>query len=266
MISAVSHAVNILRLLSRNAQGLTANDLIQRLRMEKSVASRVLATLEADGLVTRSSESRYTLSLGFLSLTIGYLEKVELSTLCLSKLNELAQRTGETVMLAVVEGHTMVYVAKAEGGDDVRVVPPVGDAVVLHASSVGKAWLASLNEEQALQIAIKAGLRAVTPQTITTVDGLRAELRKVRERGYATVRDELISGASSVGVAVHDDLLNKVTGALVLVAPSYRLPEEKFAGIATILSEAAADFIPAARINKHQALSSSKGRGQRTTR
>lgn len=255
LISAVSRSMNILAALCKSSSGLTANELIAALAMEKSVVSRILSTLDADGYVIRSADDRYSPSLRLLSLATPYLERVGLYELCLPKLKELASLTGETVMLAVVEGERMVYLAKAEGPDNVRVVPPVGETVTLHASSVGKVWLSSLPEDRALKIAIQAGLRAVTPATLTTIDVLRKELALTRKQGFATVREELIQGASSVGVPVLDDATTTVSGALVLIAPTYRLNTEKLAGFAALLHEAAPSFAGIARINRHQSLS-----------
>ena len=129
----------------------------------------------------------------------------------------------------------MIYVAKAEGRQRIRVLSLIGRSAVLHTSAAGKVWLASLSEERALELALKRGLPKLTQKSITTIDRLRAELARVRRVGFATVEEEMFEGASSVGVAIRNRRGDEVVGAVVLSGPSFRLSKKRLVSYVPLL-------------------------------
>jgi DNA-binding IclR family transcriptional regulator len=84
-------------------------------------------------------------------------------------------------------------------------------------------------------------LESFTDQTVTTRSALEAELDVVRERGWASVREELEVGLNAVAAPVFDSDA-RVVAALSVSGPAYRLGEEDFEAIAK-RTIAAADTI-----------------------
>jgi DNA-binding IclR family transcriptional regulator len=156
-------------------------------------------------------------------------------------LQELADRTGELVQLAVLETHVMRFVAKAEGKHRLRVLSTLGRAAVLHVSTVGKAWLATLPTNEALKIVSAAGMPRFTSHTIMTLARFRTELEKVRRQGYAVNEEEYLDGASSVGAAVRVERPRPhVVGAISVLGPTFRMPRETLAKIGQDVIDVAA--------------------------
>jgi len=240
MISAASRTTAILELLGTHPHGLVASELVAQLGIEKSIVSRILAALERDAYVIRDPVTDvFRLGFRFLSIAFRYIESVGFYEVCMPELDRLANTTGELIQLAVVDRQGLTYVAKAEGTHPIRLFQQLGREAVLHASTAGKVWLASLPEERALALALKAGLSAITPKTIQTVDALREELGRVRAQGFALLEEELFEGGSAVGVPVWDRRRLKVVGALVLAGPTFRLPEDRLRAAVPELTEAA---------------------------
>jgi IclR family acetate operon transcriptional repressor len=79
-----------------------------------------------------------------------------------------------------------------------------------------------LPSEDALRRAIAQGLTAYTPQTIVTLEGLSAELERVREQGYAAnVREtspHVLAVAAPIRALADDD---RVVGSVGVVAPDF---------------------------------------------
>lgn len=226
----------ILEALSERPEGIGVTALASRLGIGKSTVSRILSTLEDNGYVIRDSVgSSYQVSLRFCGLALRRLDTVDLYELCMPLLQRLAEQTGETVQIALVEGEGMTYVAKADGPQRLRVLSLLGQRAVLHASAAGKVWLASLPEERALEIALKGGLDQITPNTITTVRRLQAELQKVRAQGYATVEEELLPGANAVAVPIRRTADDAVLGAILLSGPAVRIPKRRLASFVPAL-------------------------------
>jgi IclR family acetate operon transcriptional repressor len=116
----------------------------------------------------------------------------------------------------------MVTVAKADSPRQLRVVSYLGQQQALHATASGKVFLASLPEELALQRVVAAGLQALTPNTITSIEAMKHELDRVRLRGYATNVQE--SSLHVLAVAAPIRALTdsgRVVGSVGVVAPDF---------------------------------------------
>lgn len=252
MISAVSRAMAILEELSEQPNGATVSELVMQLQIEKSVVSRVLSTLESDGYVIRDGVTdSFRLGLKLAGIALRHVDNTGVTDMCLPLLRDLAHRTGELVQLAIVQNDQMIYVAKAEGHQRIRVLSLVGRPATLHASAVGKVWLASLPENRALSLALKNGLERYTESTITNVDDFRAELMRVRKNGYAVVQEEQIEGAAAVGVPITDRRGDRVLGAVVLSGPAYRLPLKKLENVVPMLRDLANKMTDLGNIDIH---------------
>jgi IclR family acetate operon transcriptional repressor len=100
-------------------------------------------------------------------------------------MEELRDRFGETVNLAVLDRRHIVYVHQVESQRSVRAFNRVGNRVLAHASAAGKALLAHA-PQAAIDALIEDGeLQALTPVTLTDPAALIADLERVRARGYA---------------------------------------------------------------------------------
>jgi IclR family acetate operon transcriptional repressor len=240
MMSAAARTMAVLDLLGSRPPGMTASEIVADLGIEKSVVSRILATLEKDGYVTRDGVTDlFRLGLRFVAIAFRYIESLGFYDVCMPEVRRLADETGELVQLAVVDREGMTYVAKAEGNQRIRVYSQLGREAVLHASTVGKIWLASLPEEAALALALRVGLTPFAKNTIRTIDALRDELIRVRAQGFALLEEELFDGGSAIGVPIKDRRDGTVLGAVVLAGPTFRLPRARLVEFAPTLVESA---------------------------
>jgi IclR family acetate operon transcriptional repressor len=226
-ISAVSRALQAMELLARSPGGLTVSAVAEQLGIELSIASRILATLAKDGYARRDANGLYRLTYRLVATASRFVDEVGFVELCVPFLQEVADRTGELVQLALAEGDSLWFVAKAEGKHRIRMLSALGREAPLHASSVGKAWLAMLPENEALRLTLAKGMTRFTPHTITNVSRLQTELRKVRAQGYGVVEQEYIEEGIAVGAAIHvDGLGGAVMGGVSIAAPSFRVTRE----------------------------------------
>lgn len=223
MIESVTRSMQLLELLSDRPKGITLTMAVTALSMEKSAVSRILATLEKDGYVVRDPDSDiFKITLRFAGMAMRHVERVGIVEACMPALQQLADRTEELVQLAVVSGGRPVYIAKAMGTQRVQALPLIGTSAELHASAAGKLWLASMDEEDALRLALERGLRRITSQTITTINGLKSDLARIRKRGYATVQLELSEDMNAIAFPVNHAQTGELIAAVVLSAPAFR--------------------------------------------
>jgi DNA-binding IclR family transcriptional regulator len=187
-VQSVQRATALLEAIADSPEHRTAPDLAERCGLNRSTAWRILATLEAEGLVARDpATNRYSIGPAISRLAGAAAEP--LPRLARPHLEDLSRRTGETVSLAVPRGLQLVYVDQVQA-PHVMAADWLGRAVPLHATSTGKAMLAWLPPEE-LDPAVERPLARFTDSTITDPARLRDELDRVRRRGFAVSRGEL---------------------------------------------------------------------------
>jgi IclR family acetate operon transcriptional repressor len=143
-------------------------------------------------------------------------------------LENINRATGETVHLAALQGDNVVTLAVREARHAVRVeTGKIGKVEAPHATSVGKAILAWLPEDEIRRI-LAAGMKRYTDKTITELPALLESLRIVRRNGYALDREEYLPGVICVGAAIRDQA-GTVIGAISASTPTMRASEEHIA-------------------------------------
>ena len=230
LVQSVDRALAMLGLLAdRGSAGVT--DLGAELGVHKSTASRLLATLEAHGLVEqRGDRGTYRLGFGLVRLAGASAAQLDLTRLGREACRRLADELDETVNLAVLDGDSAVNISQVHGSASVGVLNWVGRRTPLHATSSGKVLLA-FGPAGARRAVQAAALERYTPATITDAAVLDRVLAEVRARGWAATEGELELGLNAVAapVCAPDGGL---VAALSVSAPSYRLPVERFAAVA----------------------------------
>jgi DNA-binding IclR family transcriptional regulator len=229
-VKSVKRAVALLRCFSLDEPELGVTELGKRLGIHKSTVSRLLSTLEGEGLVNRNPETgRYRLGVGLISLAGLVMAHANLRQVAGPLLHELAEQTQETVDLAVRERNRAVNVEHIVlHRRRVLNIGWVGRSTPLHASSTGKVLLAYLPEEELDRLLVRP-LRRFTEHTITDVSALRDELANVRQRGYATGLEELEIGLHALAVPVRDHS-GRVIAAISVAGPSYRFTRQRMLG------------------------------------
>jgi DNA-binding IclR family transcriptional regulator len=216
---------------------LTVGALSTRLGIHRSSASRLAATLAQRGFLERAPAGE-AFRLGPTLRRLGLLAVGERDVLSESRavMDRLAQQTGETVVVSVLEGDQAIDVAQAEGSHLVGVRNWIGRRSPLHASSDGKVFLAF----GAAKVA-PGRLPALTAQTITNRRRLADEVRQVRLRGWASVQGEFEEGLNGVAAPLFDDA-ERCVAALSISAPAYRLMTERLEEAAAALLAATAEI------------------------
>jgi DNA-binding IclR family transcriptional regulator len=237
-IQSVRRAAALLRAFGGGAGELGVSELGRRLDLHKSTVSRLLATLESEGLLERAPGSdKYRLGHEILRLAGHIQPGGDVRAVARPFLEELAQATRETTNLAVLDGAEAHNVDQVSGPHLVRIGNWVGRRTPLHCVANGKVLLAYQPPAEIKRLT--AGrLPTFTSNTITDGRALRAELEAVRRNGYAAALGEIEDGLNAVAAPVFGPD-GKVVGALSVSGPAYRLPLERIAEFAALTIAAA---------------------------
>jgi IclR family KDG regulon transcriptional repressor len=179
--------------------------MAERLAWHKSTTHRSAALLIDAGYVRQDPHTRrYSATTKVVELASHVLDGLHLRPEVRPILEETARTTGETVHLAVLEGFEIAYVDKVEGRQAVRMASRIGLRGHCHSTALGKVLLAARPQEDWDRYVSEHGLVRRTAQTITDPAALYAELRRVRERGYAVDNVENENGIRCVAVPIRD--------------------------------------------------------------
>ncbi|MEV7596044.1 IclR family transcriptional regulator [Kitasatospora sp. NPDC089797] len=177
-------------------------DAQEALGYPKSSLYMLLRTLVDLGWVeTDLTGTRYGIGVRALLVGTAYIDGDEAVAATRPVLDRLADDTTETVHLARLDGTDVVYLATRASRHYLRPFTRVGRRLPAHATALGKALLATLPDEEVARL-LPERLDPLTDRTHTTRAALLEDLRAVRERGYATDREENTLGLCCYAVAV----------------------------------------------------------------
>jgi IclR family acetate operon transcriptional repressor len=227
-IQSVDRALFLLETIAEAGGEATLTDLATRTGLNISTCHHLLATLIQRGFAAKVPGRRlYALGARIMYLSHACLQ-VDLPRRAQPYIDNINRATGETVHLAALQGDQVVTLAVREARHAVRVdTGGIGKLEAPHATSVGKAILAWLPEDEMRRI-LANGMKRFTDNTIIEFPALLEALRIVRRNGYAIDREEHLPGVICVGAAIRDQA-GTVIGAISASTPLMRASEEHIA-------------------------------------
>src|SRR5215813_2994733 len=198
IIQSVAHCLDVLEQFAGEAEELGVTELSKRLKLHKNNVFRLLATLESRGYIEQNrATENYRLGIRCLQLGQSYVQHMGLLRQARPIMADLVRQVRETTYVAVLRRGAIVPVDVVEADRPVRIVSQLGEALPLHCTAAGKAYLAFEPEDD---------LRALLPDAVAMGEHVE-EIRSVA----APIRDYARS----------------VVGTLAVVAPASRLTTER---------------------------------------
>lgn len=220
-VQAVARSLRLLNAIAADGE-VGVIELAQATGLSAGTTHRLLATLVAGGYVEHDPQTR-RYRLGIQLFTVAAAGERQLGRLrraAAPALERLRDAFDETTNLVVLDRASIVYVDQVESTRPVRLFSRIGNRVPAHASGAGKALLAHAAAEDVEALLAGPPLQAVTEHTITAADALRAELVRVRERGWALDEEEFDEGVVCAAAPV-------LVGGRALAAVSVSGPSER---------------------------------------
>jgi DNA-binding IclR family transcriptional regulator len=236
-VQSVDRAISVLEILARDGwSGVT--EIARELDVHKSTVSRLVATLEARGLVEQHPGSqKYRLGFALARLAAGVSRQADLVDAARATCEELSAAADETVNLAVLQDGQVTSIEQVNLSSSVIAVDWVGQPHPLHVTASGKVFLA-FGHDELLATTLRGGLAPHTARSLTDPEELRVQLGVVRSRGYATTAGELERGLHAAAAPVRD-AGGAVVAAIVVSGPEYRLPLDRLERLGEQVRDAA---------------------------
>lgn len=239
-VKSARRAITLLEVFAADRSWLSLADMHDATGFPRSSLHGLLRTLRDAGWI-EADESGARFRLGVRALICGtaYLDRDPAVPFATETLERLREETGFTAHYARLAGAEVVYLETRESRTSGHLISRVGRTLPAHATALGKALLAELSDAELAGL-LPDRLVPLTEHTLTDREALQAELGVVRERGYATEREEGTVGVACVAAPVSYRI--PATDALSCSMPLDRVTEAEQHRIGAALHEAATDL------------------------
>lgn len=238
-VRALERGLALLDAFSLAEPELSLTALAARAGLAKSTATRLLAVLEARGYLERSPDTeRYRIGVRAFELGSLYIQTTSLEVEAQPVMAQLAHECEQTANLGVLSGADVVHLVVVPPDRPIRFATAVGGRDRAHATGLGKALLAALDDGALADLVARHGLPSRTARTLATLDALRADLAVVRDRGYAFDDEEAFAGLKCVAAPIRDDK-GRVVAAVSVSGPAAEFGPANLPRYAVAVTDAA---------------------------
>jgi len=241
MNQSLAHGLEILLLFDSSHPSFTVPEIVGLLHFSQSKTYRLIRALVHYGLLeTQNGSGQYSLGINALRLGLLAQRKFTVAGMALPIMKELSRLTKETVLLTAVVGNKAICLERVESEEPIRysLFTP-GANLPLHAGASSKVLLAFLPEGEGESIIAGEGLRRFTPQTITDRGVLKAQLKEIRNRGYAFSDQEVDREVRAVAAPILNRRGELVAG-LTVAGPAYRINKKRVQSLGPLVMRYAA--------------------------
>jgi IclR family transcriptional regulator, acetate operon repressor len=230
---SIDRAARILVRLIESEDAVSLSGLMEETRLPKTTTARLLRALERNGLAQRRRGGGFRPGPVLVEYARRDSAVGDLATLALPFLERLGATTGETANIAIPTPAGVARLAQVDSNHPLGAGNWVGRRIPIHASSMGKVFMAFGAAQPPFGRLARLG-----PQTITSLETLFAELERVRRDGYATTWEELDEGLCSAAAPVYG-ARGSVIAAISVSAPTVRTSRERLMQVAQQVVEEA---------------------------
>ena len=202
-VEALAKGLRILSLFNEQRPSWRVSDLAAVSGLPMPTVYRVVMTLASEGYLDHLPNGDYRPGARTLTLGTAALRSLDFVAIATPKLQELGERTGETVNLAVLTGDRVLYLVRLRNADLVTANIQVGSTLPAVHTSIGKLLLAYLGDADLQSRVTDASFSANSgPNAKVSLAELRDELRTIRDQGWSMQDEELAYGLRSVAAPI----------------------------------------------------------------
>jgi len=214
----VGRTLTVLDLVAEFGRPARFTELLPASGLPKATLYRFLQTLTNQGMLAFDEERQaYMPGLRLVRLAHAAWAQSSLAPIAAGFLDQLSRQTGQTLHLAQLDQGMVLYVDKRNAARPVEMFSQSGKVGPAYCTGVGKAMLAHLPEDALQDALLRQSFHRFTDTTFTDEASLRAELKKIRARGYACDNEEHEPGIRCIAAPILSPQ-GRVLGALSITS------------------------------------------------
>jgi IclR family pca regulon transcriptional regulator len=225
LTGSLAKGLAVLAVFGPDNPSMGVSEIARLVQINRATAYRIVSALTSLGFLEQidrgGGRREYRPGLKVLLLGRAALESLELPELALPYLQQLQAQVGETVNMAILDGASIVYILRLKTDIIVNIRLFVGSRLSAHCTSMGKAMLAFLPEDELDAILSQIEYQQLTERTARDREQLLSDLENVRRLGFAVNDQELALGLRSVASPVFNR--HRVVAAVNIAVPAGRV-------------------------------------------
>ncbi len=227
-IKSINKALDLLEFLSAYEQEIGIAEIGKKLNMGLSTVHRILATLKSRGYIIQNpTTAKYRLGIKLFELGCEVQSTRNLINNIRPYLRKLSKITNETANLAILEDKEVIYLDTIESSETLRTGIIRGTRSIAHCTALGKVLLSFISDRDFKRLyKSDDDLIILTPQSISSLDELEKELKKVKKQGFATDKEESMIGINCVGIPILNQK-GEPLAAISITGPASRFTVKK---------------------------------------
>lgn len=237
-VQSIDRAANVLECFTKSKAELSLGEISEMLDINKSTLHGIISTLKDHDLIAQDVKTqKYRLGLGLLKFGAFVSESMDINKIAEPILTKLCNQLNETVHMCVLDNKDVVYIAKKESEQSIRIITNIGARIPAYCTGVGKAILA-YKSDQTISNHLPEKLESMTENTITDITSLKEELIRTKNQGYSIDNEEYVKGLFCIAAPIFDQN-GDVKYAISTSGPTMRMTEEKVERAIEYVREAA---------------------------
>ncbi|MEX6632284.1 IclR family transcriptional regulator domain-containing protein [Hyphococcus lacteus] len=220
-VNSLARGLEVIRAFKRDRPQMTLTNIAEATGMTRASARRFLLTLVHEGYAEKEGNF-FNLKPKILELGYSALSSMNMLEVIQPIINDMSKELNESVFVAVLTGHDVIYIARATVDRRISVGITVGNRGPAYGTSTGRVLLAGESDKAFEQYLNEVQMELHTPTTITSKEKLRDAVKKVRSDGYSMVDQEMEPGLRSISVPICRGG-SKVIAALNVCCPASRI-------------------------------------------
>ncbi|MET3793195.1 IclR family transcriptional regulator [Aquamicrobium terrae] len=226
-LKSLETAVGVLSTFSKSNTTRSVTEIVEETGLKKSHVSKILKTFREAGLLEQDPVTmRYAVGMGMFVLGSRFAARQVMAREALPIMRQLVEDTNHSVTLSVIYETSIMHLMAVEGPLYIDGRWRVGALLPIHATAAGKVLLSGMTAPVREDLLARAGLRALTPLTITDPAILSAQLLEISKTGFALTRGESAPGLSAISVPIFAEN-SKMVSALSTIMPDQLFDMEK---------------------------------------
>lgn len=201
-LEILARGLRVITAFTAERKRMSLSEVAAAAGLPRATARRALITLEALGYVETDGRA-FRLTAKILMLASAYLSSNGISAVAQPVVERVCRETGETCSVGILDGHEVVFVARASPRRIISVDLAIGFRLPAYATATGRVLLSGLGSGALDLFLSGAALSKLTPRTIVDREIIEAAVITAREQGYSVVDQEAELGLRSAAVPVH---------------------------------------------------------------
>lgn len=227
--------LDILEILSKTDKGMTLTEISKAISSPKSTIHPIIQTMVMQNFVYLDDlTKKYFIGINTFCIGVSYTNNSDILELLKKEMKKIVDEVGEICQLGILDGGKVLYIAKVDADKPIRIISHVGKKLPAYCTALGKAMLCRKTFEELREIYPKELIK-YTPNTISTLEDLYAELQEVKKTNIAYEHSEITEDSECIAIPL--EISGEIVAALSISIPNFRMSEEKISRVKKILLE-----------------------------